>query len=94
MIDLAWRIEEPDYPGRAYPARREDNYLRCHGWALHVCLLRVKDDENGCQVAWQSDFQEEVEALQTLCGDGRLESMTIDGLEGQWLLCITNHGDG
>lgn len=87
-----WEVDDPiDYPGRAR-ASPSDAHHNIGASPVHVVAYRVCNDKRRGQIAWQADFQDEVEAVQTLCGDGAVEPYELEGLSGEWIVAAFGYG--
>ncbi len=75
--------QDPDFPGRAvsksFPA------LKINGDAMHVYALRVTVSDAGEQIAFDDNFDSELDALIQINGDP-FQTVEIDGLEGDWVI--------
>jgi hypothetical protein len=93
-VTIEWEEEEDQFPGRAWPAnRRPETLLAVNG--LVVCLYALRVHDSGpCdeQVAHGADFAEEVDAIQT-AGGGRLATVELPGLEGDWIIVAHPFGN-
>lgn len=81
-----------------------DGFLRLHwsslgecvslaGCLQHVAAIEVRDDgPDAVQVARNSDFQPELDALQTMA-EGRLATVELPGLVGRWVVFAQPFGD-
>ena len=94
-VNFGWQLDD-EFHGRAWPIPQPSLALplTMSDLSMHVNAWRVMvDPESECQVAYQSDFQEEVEALQTVCGDCSLQTVELDGLRGDWVIAAYPYGD-
>lgn len=99
-VELSWELDSEEYPGRAWS---KQSVTFC-GLSMHVCAIRVKGEPRKSafaggevydweeQVAWDSAFQAELEALYTVAGgEGQFQTVELPGLEGTWVLFAHPH---
>ena len=53
--------------------------LVINGTFHHLEAIRVVEDEDGCQHAASPDFEDSIDALFTIGGDGSFDTVTIRG---------------
>ena len=80
------RISDEDWLNGGDDADHLSTILVINGTFHHLEAIRVTEDEEGRQLAASTDFEDTIDALYTIGGDGPFDTVTIRG--GTYVLVV------
>jgi len=75
----ALTISDADWMNGGADTHHLTTILVINGTFHHLEAIRVVEDEDGCQHATSPDFEDSIDALFTIGGDGPFDTVTIRG---------------